>query len=72
MFGFGPLMMIVFWGCILFFILRMFRHGSCKIGHCGTHHVGYASSDAMSILKERYAKGEITKEEFTSMKEDIK
>lgn len=67
MFGFGSLMMILFWGCILYVFFRMVRHGSCYAGH----HVSHATTP-MDILKERYAKGEITKEEFISMKEDLK
>jgi len=32
---------------------------------------GYAGSDALRILKERYARGEITSEQYTKMKRDL-
>jgi len=32
---------------------------------------GYAHNDAMAALKTRYAKGEITKAEFDSIRKDI-
>ena len=33
--------------------------------------VGYAESDALRILKERYARGEITSEQYAKMKRDL-
>lgn len=65
MFGFGSLFMIIFWGFVLYTLFSVFRHSTQTQKHTtnGKH--------ALDILKERYAKGEITKEEFTSMKKDI-
>lgn len=47
-------------------IVRWARHG--HIGRGGRY---WRDSDALDILKERYAKGELTKEEFETMKKDI-
>lgn len=38
---------------------------------CGGGHTGRYSSDAMEILHQRYARGEISKEQFEQMKKDI-
>jgi len=60
----GGVMMIVFW--ILFIALIVWivhEVSSSKHPH--------SSSQALAILKERYAKGEISKEEFESKKKDI-
>lgn len=73
MFGFGPLFMILFWCLCLWAIFSFFRHGKCIGGNCS--HIDSAenkSGKALEILKERYAKGEITKEEFMEMKKDVK
>ncbi len=40
-------------------------------GPGGHHHESGDSETALEILKKRYAKGEITKEEFDRMKKDI-
>jgi uncharacterized membrane protein len=37
----------------------------------GAKEAGHGSSRALEILKERCARGEITKEEFEQMKKDI-
>jgi len=69
--GFGfwwlmPIGMIIFWGLIIWGIValvRSNRHG---------HHMMTSSSDsALEILKTRYAKGEISKEEYEEKKKTI-
>ncbi|MEK7576852.1 MAG: SHOCT domain-containing protein [Patescibacteria group bacterium] len=61
----GFLSMIVWWGVLVVMILILFRlvsgHRSAVRGH----------SSPMEILKERYAKGEIDKEEFNDKKKDL-
>lgn len=61
-FGFGWLFMIVFWGLVILgivFIIKMIAGGPKK------------EETALDILKKRYAKGEITKDEYDSMKDDL-
>ncbi|MFL6308369.1 MAG: SHOCT domain-containing protein [Nitrososphaera sp.] len=38
----------------------------------GYYSYGYPNRDAESVLKERYAKGELTKEQFEQMMLDLK
>ena len=59
----GGVMMIVFWALLIVFIVWVVREVSGKNSH--------SNSNALDILKERYAKGEISKEEFESKKKDI-
>ncbi|MEI8096592.1 MAG: SHOCT domain-containing protein [Candidatus Moraniibacteriota bacterium] len=67
--GFGFLFMIFCFGLIIWAIVagvRMMSHGgnhSC----CGNS----KEDDATKILSTRYAKGEITKEQFDQMKKDL-
>lgn len=76
MFGFsiiGIVLMVLFWVFIISLLFRLFR---------GPHHWrshrwdrwderGGMRDTALDILKERYAKGELTKEQFEGMKRDI-
>ena len=67
---FGIILFILFWLGIIWLIVW----GVKTISHGGNHHhyTGNESrSDAMTILKERYARGEITKEQFNQMKKDL-
>lgn len=71
--GFGffdPLMM--FFGWILFIVLiavlfRAFGGGR----HWMHHHDHHGHGSALDILQERFAKGEITKEQFNDMKKTL-
>lgn len=61
----GGLFMIIWWvfivGCIVMMMKGMMNQG--KMHHSGT--------SALDVLKERYAKGEINKQEFEEKKKDI-
>ena len=59
----GSIMMIVFWVLLVAFIVWMVREVDNKNSR--------SSSNALEILKERYAKGEISKEEFEEKKKDL-
>jgi putative membrane protein len=60
----GPLVMVVFWALFVTALVMLIVHlaRQSRSSHSGT---------ALSILKERYAKGEINKDEFDRMKKDI-
>jgi putative membrane protein len=59
--GGGWLFMLLFWGAVIALIVFLVR----RTGE------GRRGESAMDVLKRRYAKGEITKEEYESMKKDI-
>ena len=59
----GWLMMPLFWGGIILLVVWLVREVS------GTN--SSQSNRALEILKERYAKGEISREEFEAKKKDL-
>ena len=69
---FGWIFMIAFWGLIIWIFFGLIRR-SRENGHmCGHYHNGHEiEKSPPEILKERYAKGEITKKEFEEMKKVI-
>ncbi len=62
----GGIMMLVFWVLFIALIVWLVREFGGK-----NSHALHSDSRALDILKERYAKGEIHKEEFESKKKDI-
>ena len=61
---FGGIMMFIFWGgliaLIVWGITRLTRQDSVKV-----------KNNALDLAKERYARGEINKEEFEQIKKDL-
>ncbi len=73
-FGFGWILSLLIWVVIIWVIivlLRMFWHHSRYGKSDASKHWMMGHSNAMEILRERYAKGEITKEDFEKMKKDL-
>lgn len=68
--GFGFFFMIFFWGLIIWAIIAGVKMMSQNNGHAC--YGGEKKDDgATEILRARYAKGEITKEQFDQMKKDL-
>jgi putative membrane protein len=67
---FGMIMMLLFWVLVIAGIVVLIRWLIQSTGSKNSSNVGTASQ-AMEILKERFAKGEITRDEFESMKKEI-
>ena len=60
----GGFMMIVFWVLLIVLIVWIVREVKGNSSH-------KSSTSALDILKERYVKGEINKEEFETKKKDL-
>jgi len=65
--GLGFVFFILFWVAVIWFIVWIVRRATGKGGPC----MGMGTKSALDIAKERYAKGEITKEQFDQIKKDI-
>ncbi|OHD69649.1 MAG: hypothetical protein A2W19_01055 [Spirochaetes bacterium RBG_16_49_21] len=65
-YGFGGMFMgilfLIIIGVAIYFVFQNIKSRSG----------GFGGESALDILKKRYAKGEITKEEFDKMKDDLK
>ena len=66
---FGPIFMIIFWVLLIVLIVLLIRW-LLSSGHGDNQDRGRGES-ALEILKKRYARGEIDKEEFEAKKRDL-
>ncbi len=61
--GFGAIIMVLFWGAIIWLVISLINAGTQKSE--GT------PESALAILKKRYARGEVTKEQYLEMEKDL-
>jgi putative membrane protein len=61
----GMLIPLALVALIVYFLVRVFRNGDGPSRNGG-------DADPLKVLKVRYAKGEITREEFAKMKDELK
>lgn len=64
--GFGAVFMVVFWGVVIWAVVAFIQGSS----HPGTWESRQQDS-AVELLKRRYARGEINKEEYEEKKRDL-
>ena len=62
--GLGGLMMLAFWGVLIFGSVVLFRSVSGGFG-------GRWHGTPVDVLKRRYAAGEITREQYEQMRKDL-
>jgi putative membrane protein len=63
---FMPIIMIVFWGLVIWGIVALVRGVSA-----GSTGPSAPADSALEILKRRYARGEINKQEYEERKKDL-
>lgn len=67
--GIGMLVfMILFWALVIVGIIALLRWA---FGGSGAGRRALGGGRALEILKERYAKGELTREQFEAMRRDL-
>jgi putative membrane protein len=67
----GAIIMLLFWGGLIvvgFFAIRAFTRSGSRGAE---HYPRPGREDPLEILKQRYARGEISREEYMDMKNDL-
>jgi putative membrane protein len=55
--------MVLFWGAIIWLVISLINAGTKKSEE--------TPESALNILKKRYARGEVTKEQYLEMEKDL-
>ena len=66
----GPLCLVLIGVAVYYVITSASRRDSCST-HTHNQQQSYYSGRAIEILKERYAKGEISKEQYLQMRDEL-
>ncbi|MCX9010754.1 MAG: SHOCT domain-containing protein [Candidatus Methanoperedens sp.] len=61
--GFGVIIMVLFWGAIIWLVISLINAGTKKSEE--------TPESALTILKKRYARGEITREQYLEMEMEL-
>lgn len=71
-YGFGWIFAILFWALLIVAIVALVKwlFTSSGGGRAGNAH-GSSQRNALAILEERYARGEIDREDFLARKQDL-
>ncbi|NJD78503.1 MAG: SHOCT domain-containing protein [Candidatus Methanoperedens sp.] len=61
--GFVAIIMLLFWGAVIWLVISLVNASTKKSEE--------TPESALTILKKRYAKGEITREQYLEMKKEL-
>jgi len=61
--GFGVIIMVLFWGAIIWLVISLINAGTQKSEE--------TPESALTILKKRYARGEITREQYLEIEKEL-
>ena len=61
--GFGFIIMVLFWGAIVWLVISVINAGTKKPEE--------TPESALTILKKRYAKGEISREQYLEIEKEL-
>lgn len=68
---FGAIWMVLFWGAIVALVVWGTSRLTGDRGRGGDQ-MGFETRSPLSIAEERYARGEITREQFEQLKQDLR